>query len=723
MYALLRLLFCGCFFVVLSSLGNLLVALVAKNSARFELDSTEEIAISILCGSALLRVIMLALGFASLYQWTVLVPLTTLALWFGSPRLLALSKRAGRSARDALHKRNSDALGLAVAGTAVLIACVAVASFKFLLPNGTGDYFTHYLPYYQTVVARGNIWPNDVWYHFYISKGAGDIFLAMILSDPLGPLTVSCVMFLCALLIIFAMVSRGTGDALAGLAAAAVTGAGLIWTVELRMFFVDWAEFSKEHVITAVLFLGCVWAVWRQKTIPSEARRAWALLTSAIFVGLILLRVQFAAIALVFLSIVAGWEFLAGKRHDASSRALPIAATFVAALIVLSLNFAITGLAEVTPFRVFWRFADQARFAHWVSPFLMLLLELGSSPSLGAIGPPNFSHYHPLALIATVFRLHRVSPYLWPLGIPLGGALLFSLVVLWRRRAARQYVLAGYLGACVAMLLSAFLLFFAVNQTVSVYRLYVFTIFPVIAVGTLPFAIARAFANRKSGAAIGLIVACLCLIGVVSQLHRVPRAERSLAWRFLTARASIADAYSAQNAVWPAALKMSAVAGPGAAIWLSEVGAHFCVAPTCNTESFFSYSMGKYWHAIMFGSPEEAKRALQEGGLNYFAIDTGSPFFDLLPYSRLFRPDAIGKYLGIVWTDGTVYLLTWRSSRTLPLSEAFMAGYANAIKAGLRIADFAALYSDLDGIYVKWSTNRRWPVKTDPDEPRPRGWQ
>lgn len=244
-----------------------------------------------------------------------------------------------------------------------------------------------------------------------------------------------------------------------------------------------------------------------------------------------------------------------------------------------------------------------------------------------------------------------------------------------------------------------------------------------IAESTLPFAVTRAFVGAKGRTAVGMAVAVLSLVAPVAQLRAVPHSDRSLAWRFVTGRASIADAYSAQNAVWPPALNMAAVAGPGAAIWLSEVGAHFCVAPSCDMESFFSFSMGKDWASIMFGPPDEARGALQEDGINYFAIDTASPFFDLLPYSRLFRPDAIGKYLGIAWTDGTVYLLTWRSARTLPLSAGFMDGYARAIKSGLRLADFAGLYRSLDGIYAKWVIDRRWPVKIDPDQPRPRGWQ
>ena len=88
---------------------------------------------------------------------------------------------------------------------ALLSAVLAVSIDKFLYPNGTGDYFSHYFPYYKEVVRNGNIWPNELWYHFYISKGFGDVFFAIVLSDLLGPQAVSQAMFILSLIIAYAM--------------------------------------------------------------------------------------------------------------------------------------------------------------------------------------------------------------------------------------------------------------------------------------------------------------------------------------------------------------------------------------------------------------------------------------------------------------------------------------------------------------------------------------
>src|SRR5205823_3534149 len=71
----------------------------------------------------------------------------------------------------------------------VIFAVVAwlFLCIKVLYPNGGNDYYTHYFYYYVNVVKYGSLMPNEVWYHFYYSKGTGLYFLAMLLTDPLAP--------------------------------------------------------------------------------------------------------------------------------------------------------------------------------------------------------------------------------------------------------------------------------------------------------------------------------------------------------------------------------------------------------------------------------------------------------------------------------------------------------------------------------------------------------
>jgi hypothetical protein len=78
---------------------------------------------------------------------------------------------------------------------------------------------------------------------------------------------------------------------------------------------------------------------------------------------------------------------------------------------------------------------------------------------------------------------------------------------------------------------------------------------------------------------------------------------------------------------------------------------------------------------LLTAPPARAKQLLQEAGLNYFLIAQDSRLVDLLPYSKLFAPDAIGDYLGIKWTDGKAFLLTWTGPDTTPLTPEFFKIY------------------------------------------------
>ena len=66
-----------------------------------------------------------------------------------------------------------------------------------LFPGGGGDYYTHYFYYYLEVLKNHGLAPNDVWYHYYYSKGSGLTFLGMLLTDPEAPAltTYPCVVF------------------------------------------------------------------------------------------------------------------------------------------------------------------------------------------------------------------------------------------------------------------------------------------------------------------------------------------------------------------------------------------------------------------------------------------------------------------------------------------------------------------------------------------------
>jgi hypothetical protein len=144
--------------------------------------------------------------------------------------------------------------------------------------------------------------------------------------------------------------------------------------------------------------------------------------------------------------------------------------------------------------------------------------------------------------------------------------------------------------------------------------------------------------------------------------------------RFALGNLSFADAYRSQGGLEPSALAIFEKVPRGSRIWSTSTGEH-CMAPDCVIESVVSFKLSDRLNDVLNGSPETAQSVLRSEGLNYFIYSSSRGILDVLPYSRLFAPWTIGRYLGIKWTDGTEYLLTWRGPGIQPLGARFMDSY------------------------------------------------
>jgi len=99
------------------------------------------------------------------------------------------------------------------------------------------------------------------------------------------------------------------------------------------------------------------------------------------------------------------------------------------------------------------------------------------------------------------------------------------------------------------------------------------------------------------------------------------------------------------------------------------------MVPGCLIESVVSFKMSGRLDEILGDDTDLAKRRLQEAGLNYFLFMKDYRMIDLLPFSRLFSPEIIGRYLGVKWTDGSTFLLTWIGPETTPIGSDFLGAY------------------------------------------------
>src|ERR1700735_540266 len=195
---MVRIVFVGILSWLIYAPGAAVVALVTAPGERAALSPAERAVLGFGIGVGIWHVVMLILGVLGLYYRSVLAGLCLVVL-IASSRHFAHVAVAGCRALatrfTALRQRRASPQEV---GT-ILIAVVAAWLLlrRGLFPGGSGDYYTHYFYYYLEVLKNHGLAPNDVWYHYYYSKGSGLAFLGMLLTDPESPAltTYPCVVF------------------------------------------------------------------------------------------------------------------------------------------------------------------------------------------------------------------------------------------------------------------------------------------------------------------------------------------------------------------------------------------------------------------------------------------------------------------------------------------------------------------------------------------------
>jgi hypothetical protein len=119
--------------------------------------------------------------------------------------------------------------------------------------------------------------------------------------------------------------------------------------------------------------------------------------------------------------------------------------------------------------------------------------------------------------------------------------------------------------------------------------------------------------------------------------------------------------------------------GPGTRLWSMHLWT-YCMLPHCRAETFYSFILSPRLLDLLAGSAEQDRAILRGEGLDHFFFTTAMPIQDVLPLLAPFMPDRIADYLGVEWTDGTSYLLTWLGPGVTPLSREWVARYRNAVE-------------------------------------------
>lgn len=610
-------------------------------------------------GAALWHVLMLILGVAGFYYRSVIIGIVAVVLVVSCRHFAAVCRTI----------RATDMS----AGTRASIAIIAIAGIWLLLvqglyPGGSGDYYTHYFYYNLEVVRRHGLAPNDVWYHYYYSKGYGLVFLGMLLTDPEAPAlaTYLCVMF--AAVAMAVLVHRiGPGSLWPG----CVAGLYLLFylvCISNRLA----GQFQKGHESVAAFIVLMAVALCMAR---GQFTRAWMAVAASCGVTVAIMAQPFGAVLAVYF---AGWAAL--RRGMTWQAGLAAAAVGGTVAILLALNYWETGLAnDQGGFEFLLRFANIDRLDRWgVLPQIVTTAWIRDNYA-GDVPGWHFA-------LTTMPRYFMRLDQLWVF-LAMAAALLL---------AARQKRVPDQGAAVVIGVMSSLAaLFFAIgilagrSQPGSFERAtsFFFPLLMLLATAACIWGSPVRWTRRFRDWALPALLTVGTLLvwgGTADWPQRVVAAsDNSL--RFFTGRFSLADAYNRQDGrrdpggINPQALAASRQVPADTVIWATTVYA-YCTAPNCWMESVFSFKQSAKLDEILTAPAQRGKELLQAAGINYFLVLRDVPLADLLPYSPLFSPDAIGDHLALKWTDGSAFLLTWKSPDTTPLTPEFYEAYDGLLR-------------------------------------------
>ena len=650
---------------------------------------------SFFCGAALWHGLLLILGLLNLYVFPVAVALAMLAVALTPAYLGPTLSELCHGVRDGLRAQSgavawvTGVLGCAIVATAFLLLVV-----KGLFPAGGHDYFNHYHGYYETVLRNHGIWPNDVWFQFFYSKGMGLFFFAALLTDPLAPSIVTYCFAIGTAIALFLLIDRMAPSA-SFWSWAAVIAYFVFYTytpgVDVYRTYGGWGEFQKAHEIDAAFVVAFLWLCVGMRSASGAERRIWFFAAATcIFIVSFIELVSVLLLGLFTTMLTA--DALIRRRGDEAKSWLALACVGGCGLAAaLALNFALTGLASDQFVLEMWPWAKVRTLYNWGAlPWLMvLMLEL---PLIKASGAQYWIDWRFFEFYQDILRIDLLKPFLF--NIPIFLALLAGAAT-YRARQVRS----GQDSAPLKLLL-VFLAVLAiaaaaagVSQRFSFYRYTSFCLPVVLGFAGCGWLYICPPIGWLSGATrywlpVVLLVAALSQFWLTQGRFLKQVVPSALA--FVDGSISIRGAYGAQQGwpwrhpwggIFPGTIGAWEITGPGTRIWSMHTFA-YCMLPHCRSETFQSFILSPHLLDMLVGSAEETRGVLQREGLDYFFYTTEMEVCDVLPLTKLFAPDEIANYLGIKWNHGTSYLLTWLGPGVARLTPDWVAQYRQAVDGG-----------------------------------------
>lgn len=542
---------------------------------------------------------------------------------------------------------------LVAVGTALVFLLTRVVFVAVYDPN----IWEHYLHYYRAVLASGSTQPNEVWHHFYASKGAGLFFLANVLSDFFGAQVVSACFVAVAGLIILDLLLEYCGSTIWAFFGVALFLAFLSGDVS------DGAMF-KHHLV----LLGYVsFVLWGSVRLQEATARQFRPLMVVFVVSLIYLGFHLPVTAVIFplafLLLALANVMLHAKTRVYSFLTLACAVSAGAALDFVT-NWVLTGLIEVTPMRWFWVIADHVK-AEKVFGTGGIEFFLAMNNDLSAQYDWSFN------------RAWKILRYPVPrdsVGVAVALLTLLGILVLVVQHRTRKPVsnslkLLAYLTAFV-LPLSAFA---QAVQTVAVDRMALYSIVFTTLAGVVVWKmlVDTCVVSRFWHMATLVIVVC-GMAATFVQATRSIGGQGPIIYQYAKGAMSLRDAFQTMESKFHKSTTGMSVAAmsefrktirPGERILRLAYDAGFSYAlPGEGIVSEPTYSLIRNPRKMLTERSDEVADYVRERNIRYFTLNLQSRLFSTIAFTSLFDAREMPEYFSIAYEDGDFFILTWRRS-------------------------------------------------------------
>lgn len=575
---------------------------------------------------------------------------------------------------------------LVAVGTVGMFLAVRMLYVAVFDPN----IWEHYLHYYRAVLASGSTQPNEVWHHFYASKGAGLIFLANVLSDFLGVQLVSACFVLVAAVIILDLLLEYCSS---------VTWALLGVVLFLAFLYghvADGAAFKHHAVILGYMSF----AFWGSIRIPRATATQHGPLLAVMAISLVYFGFyQPAILALLTPAIVLFVLIRAaqGEKTHLHSYAILASALVAGGALVFWTNWILTGVPEITPMRLIWEFADRAKFktvfgTGGVEYFL------GMNNNLAADYDWSLN------------RVWNVLQYPLPPKIAFFGFLCMLIALIRKRTRGNVSHAAGILLPIVAFVLPLGL-FAQAMQTAAVDRVALYSIVMTTVACVVIFkSLGDVFFS--SGAWVS-IPARITISGrkILDTRHEIgPRRVATMAiitmgmllaltsaWRaignkkpiygYISGAMSLKDSMRAAEVISSKAknglaigidvsemttLRKTLVSSERVLRLTYDSGFSYSI-PGVGFVSEPTYALIRDRQAMLESTPDKVADYLREQKIGYFIVNLQGNMFSTIAFAALFDVREMPKYFSIAYENGDIFILKWRrGADETPLSRYFL---------------------------------------------------